>query len=41
MLIAGCPFLLKRKPEGGKALWFVLPLLGALAAFLAVTKPGA
>ena len=28
-----------RKPEFAKALWFLFPVLGALAAYLALYKP--
>ena len=33
--------LLKRAGSTAKAMWFALPLLGALAGYIAVTKPGA
>lgn len=41
LLLAASPALITRKPDLGKALWFVLPLAGGLAGFLAVTKLGA
>ncbi len=31
--------LAKRKPETARALWFALPVLGMLAAYLAIYKP--
>lgn len=40
LLLGGAPALIKRKPELGVALCLALPLLGGLAAFLAVVKPG-
>lgn len=39
-VLAAAPALIKRKPDLGKVLWFVMPALGAIAASLAVFKPG-
>ena len=39
LLLAASPVLIKRKPNFAKALWFALPLLGVVAASLAVLKP--
>lgn len=36
LLIAASPALLARKPGAAKAMWFVLPLLGAAAAYLGI-----
>ncbi len=33
--------LVRRMPQYASLLWFTIPLLGALAAFLALYKPGA
>lgn len=40
VLIAASPVILNRKPEWGKALWFVLPLLAATSAYFAINHPG-
>ena len=36
LLIAASPALLARKPGSAKAMWFVLPLLGAAAAYFGI-----
>lgn len=41
LLLGGAPALIKRQPRLALALCFALPLVGALAAWLAVAKPGA
>ncbi len=38
--LAACLSVAMRKPELGKLLFFAVPVLGGLAAWLAVTKPG-
>jgi hypothetical protein len=40
VLIAVAPSILYRKPQWGKALWFVLPLLAATSAYFAINHPG-
>jgi hypothetical protein len=40
VLIGAAPAILSRKPEWGKALWFVLPLLAATAAYFGINHPG-
>ncbi len=40
LLMGGVLVILNKQPKAAKALWFALPVLGALAAYLAVTKPG-
>jgi hypothetical protein len=40
VLIGAAPAVLNRKPEWGKVLWFVLPLLAATAAYFAINHPG-
>ncbi len=39
LILGGITVLMWRKPMAGRALWFVVPLLGLVAAWLAVTKP--
>jgi hypothetical protein len=39
LVIGGLLVLPYRKPHLGRTLWFVGPLLGALAALIAITKP--
>lgn len=41
LLMGGSLAVLQRKPEWGKILWWVLPMLAAAAAYLAIAKPGA
>lgn len=38
-IVAVAAWPLLRRPEWGRALWLVLPALGGVAAWLAVTKP--
>ena len=40
VLIAAAPMILNRKPQWGKALWFVFPLLAATSAYFAINHPG-
>ena len=40
LLMGGSLAVLQRKPEWGKILWWVLPMLAAAAAYLAIAKPG-
>lgn len=40
VLVAAAPMILNRKPQWGKALWFVFPLLAATAAYFAINHPG-
>ncbi len=40
ILMGGSIAILLRKAEWSKAMWFALPLLGAVAVWLAVVKPG-
>lgn len=40
LLMGGSLALVQRKPEWGKILWWVLPLLATVAAYLAIAKPG-
>lgn len=40
VLLGAAPAILNRKPEWGKAMWFALPLLAALAAFFAIYHLG-
>lgn len=39
LLFGGVIVLIRKKPEWAKALWLLLPLLGGLAAYLAIYKP--
>lgn len=39
LALGGAIAVAGRRPEAGKALFFALPLLGAVAGWLAVTKP--
>ena len=38
-IFGGVTVILYRQPASGKILWFVLPLLGLVAAYLAIVKP--
>ncbi|HSL81477.1 MAG TPA: hypothetical protein VLF66_01795 [Thermoanaerobaculia bacterium] len=38
-LLGGAPFLLRKKPQLAGVFWWLLPLLGAAAAWLALYKP--
>lgn len=40
LLMGGALAVLQRKPQWGKILWWVLPVLAAAAAYLAIAKPG-
>lgn len=40
LLIGGVIVLFRRKPELAPVLWVVLPMLGGVAAYLALAKPG-
>lgn len=40
VLIGGAPVVLSRKPEWGKIMWVVLPLLAATSAYFAINHPG-
>ena len=40
VLIGVAPVLLNKKPQWGKALWFVFPLLAAVSAYFAINHPG-
>lgn len=40
VLIGAAPAVLNRKPEWGKVLWFVFPLLAATSAYFAINHPG-
>lgn len=39
-LLAAAPAILNRKPEWGKLLWFVIPLLAATSAYFGINHPG-
>ncbi|MFP3942016.1 MAG: hypothetical protein ACLF0P_17110 [Thermoanaerobaculia bacterium] len=39
-LLGASPFVLRKKPALAGAFWWVLPLLGGLAGYLAVYQPG-
>jgi uncharacterized membrane protein SirB2 len=40
LLIALAPVILNRKPQWGKVLWVVFPLLAATSAYFAINHPG-
>ena len=40
VLLGAAPALLNRKPEWGKIMWIVLPLLAATSAYFAINHPG-
>ncbi len=40
VLVGAAPAILNRKPEWGKIMWFVYPLLAALSAYFAINHPG-
>ncbi|MCA9682632.1 MAG: hypothetical protein KC457_10585 [Myxococcales bacterium] len=40
VLVAASPAIFNRKPEWGKILWFLFPLLAATAAYFAINHPG-
>jgi hypothetical protein len=40
VLVGGLPALINRKPEWGKLLWFIVPLLMLTAAYFGVYHPG-
>lgn len=40
VLIGAAPMILSRRPQWGKALWFVFPLLAATSAYFAINHPG-
>ena len=40
VLIGAAPVILNRKPEWGKLMWGVLPLLAATSAYFAINHPG-
>ena len=39
LLLGAAPFVLRKKPSLGVLFWWLLPLLGAVAAWLALYKP--
>jgi hypothetical protein len=39
LLFGGIIVLIRKKPEWAKLLWWLLPILGGLAAYLALYKP--
>jgi hypothetical protein len=39
LLFGGVLVLIRKKPEWAKLLWWLLPILGGLAAYLALYKP--
>jgi len=41
LILALLPVLIRKLPGQAKLLWWLLPLLGAVAAYLAIYKPGA
>lgn len=40
LLIGAAPMIFNRKPEWGKVLWFVFPLLAATSAYFGINHPG-
>ncbi|PRQ04228.1 hypothetical protein ENSA5_09650 [Enhygromyxa salina] len=40
VLLGAAPAILNRKPEWGKLLWFLLPLLAATSAYFGINHPG-
>lgn len=40
LIMGGIVALIYRAPQLGKALWFIIPILGLIAAYLGVYKPG-
>lgn len=40
LLFGLLPLMLRKLPQQAKLLWWVLPVLGLLAAYLAIYKPG-
>jgi len=39
IIMAGILVLIKRSPGSARVLWFLIPVLGAIAAYMAVYKP--
>jgi len=40
LLLAASPVVIRKAPNLATALWWLLPLLGSVAAYLAIFKPG-